>query len=346
MSNELAIERTHKRKGTRISFIIHAVIILIAFFSTCNYEKPAEKQYAVAINFEEIIPPKLEEMTEASNSNKGREAEGKPREKADKPAEIKDQQTKTVEVKRPEVKLPKVVPTPPTPTDPVISETTVEEETDVTAAEEEIEIDDLEPEQIPDPEPIEIEEPVEEEPAPEPAKESVKDKIGKILDVFKSGGSDDDGNPDGDPSRADGSKDGTGEGSKGTGDGADAGGNDGDSGVGTGGAGTGQYDGTGNGIFGRKVIKRNIDEVLSAGFANQENKLIVAKVCVNRAGNVTFGEILFDETTAELSNKKAKIVLRGLYGYKYEPKNNAPEQECGKMKIRIKNISTFAPDMN
>ena len=86
----------------------------------------------------------------------------------------------------------------------------MEDETDVTAAEEEIEFDDLEPQQIPDP--IEAEVPVEEDPAPEPAKESVKDKIGKILDVFKSGGSDDQGNPKGDPSRSDGSKGGTGEG--------------------------------------------------------------------------------------------------------------------------------------
>lgn len=345
MINELTLEREDKRQGTRISFIVHILLIIIAFFSTCSYEKPADKQYAVAINFEEIIPPKLEEMTEASNSNKASEKEGKAREKADKPAEIKDQQTKTVEIERPEIKLPKVTPTPPTPTDPVISETTVEDEIDVTAAEEDIEIDDLEMEEIPEPDPVPVEEPVEiNEPAPEPAKESVKDKIGKILDVFKSGGSDDDGNPDGDPSRADGSKDGTGEGSKGTGAGNDEAGNDGDSGQGTGGAGTGQYDGSGNGIFGRKVIKRNIGEVLSAGFANQKGKKIVAKLCVSRAGNVTFGEILFNETTADLDNTKAKKVLKGLYGYKYEPSRSAPDQECGKLTISLENISTFAPN--
>ena len=339
MSNELAIERDHRRKGTRVSFIIHALIILIAFFTTCNYEKTAEKQYAVAINFEEIIPPKLEEMKEASNSNKGAEAEGKAREKADKPAEIKDQQTKTIENKRPDVKLPKVVPTPPTPTDPVISETTVEDETDVTAAEEEIEFDELEPQKIPDP--IEAEVPAEEDPAPEPAKESVKDKIGKILDVFKSGGSDDQGNPKGDPSRSDGSKDGTGEGSKGTGAGADESGNDGDSGSGTGGAGKGQYDGTGNGIFGRKVIKRNIKGVLNAGFENQTNKKIVAKVCIDRSGKVSYAEIVESETTAEMDSRKLKAVLNGIYGYEYEPKRNAPKQECGKLTITLTNINAI-----
>ena len=109
------------------------------------------------------------------------------------------------------------------------------------------------------------------------------------------------------------------------------------------GAGTGQYDGSGNGIFGRKVIKENIAEVLSAGFENQENKKIVAKLCVSRAGNVTYGEILFDETTASLDNRKAKKVLQGLYGYKYEPSRTAPDQECGKLTITLQNISTLAP---
>ena len=103
----------------------------------------------------------------------------------------------------------------------------------LTAAEEDIEIDEFEPEDIP--EPIEVEAEEVDEPEPEPAKESVKDKIGKILDVFKSGGSDDDGNPDGDPARGEGSKDGTGEGNSGSGRGKDASGNDGDSGQGTGG---------------------------------------------------------------------------------------------------------------
>ncbi|MBT8234409.1 MAG: hypothetical protein HKO66_07520 [Saprospiraceae bacterium] len=340
MINELAIERENKRKGTRIAFIFHLGLLILAFFMTCNYEKVADNQYAVAINFEEIIPPKLEEMAEASNSNKGAEKEGAAREKADKPEEIKDQQTKTVETKRPEIKLPKAPPTPPTPTDPIVSETTMEEETDVTAAEEEdIDIDDLEPEVVPDP--IEIEAEVDDEPEPEPAKESVKTKIGKILDALKTGGSDDKGNPDGDPSRADGSKGGTGEGSKGTGAGKDKSGNDGDSGSGTGGAGTGQYDGTGNGIFGRKVIKRNVNGVLSAGFENQANKKIVAKVCIARSGKVSYAEIIERETTAKMDNRKMKTVLSGIYGYEYEPNRNAPEQECGKLTIVLTNINAL-----
>ncbi len=344
MINELAFERENKRKANLVSTVFHILLLLLAFFATCNYEKAADNQYAVALNFEEIVPPKLEEFKESSQSNKAQEKEGKPRKNADRPAEIKDQQTKTVETKRPEVKLPKPTPTPPKPTDPVVSETTMEEETEVSAAEEILEIEDPEPEAIPEPDPVpepieEIEEP--EPPAPEPAKESVKTKIGKLLDVIKAGGSDDDGNPDGDPSRSDGTADGTGEGNKGDGAGRDASGNDGDSGSGDGGAGVGEYDGSGNGVFGRRVIYRNIAEILRVGFGNQEGKRIVAKFCVNRDGIVTYAELLNFETNAIIPPGKEKAVLKGIYGYKVEADPKAPKEQCGKLKILLNNINTF-----
>lgn len=320
--------------------LIHIGLLILAFFSTCEYQKAVDNQYSVAINFEEIIPPKLEEMTGATNSNKGQEAEGKAREKADRPEEIKDQQTKTVETSRPDIKLPKPTPTPPAPTtEPVISETVLDEESDVTAAEEEIEIDAPEMEDVPDP--VEAPPTKDDKPSEEPAKESVKSRIGKILDVFKTGGSNDNGNPDGEPSSKDGSKDGTGEGNKGSGQGADASGKDGDSGRGTGGSGTGEYDSSGDGIFGRRVIKRNVSEVLRVGFENQENKKIVAKVCINRAGDVSFAELLFAETTATIPKGKEKDLLKGIYGYKYEPNRNAPYEECGKLTIVLQNISAL-----
>ncbi len=341
MIDEIAIERTHRRKSARTSMIIHLLLALLAFFSTCNYEKAADNQYAVAINFEEIVPPKLEEFKESSQSNKAQEKEGKARKDADRVAEIKNQQTKTVEVKKPEIKLPKPTPTPPTPTDPVVSETTMEEETEITAAEEEIEIEDPDPEPIPDPAPEpEVVEP-EPEPVPEQTKVDIKSKLGKILKEIKKGGSDDQGNPDGDPSRSKGTEDGTGEGSKGDGAGRDKSGDDGDSGSGSGGAGTGEYDGTGNGVFGRRIKNRNINEVLRVGFENQEGKLIVAKFCVNRKGIVTFAELLDFETTAIIPEGKAKDVLRGIYGYTVEPQADAPAEQCGKLKIRLQTINAF-----
>lgn len=342
MINEIAIERENKRKSSLYTLLIHMLILILAFFSKCDYQKAVDNQYSVAINFEEIIPPKLEEMSDASNSNKGQEAEGKAREKADRPAEILDQQTKTVENTRPEIKLPKPTPTPPVPTtDPVISETTLDEESDVTAAEEDIEIDAPDMEEVPDP--VQTESTSNDDESADNAKESTKSTIGKILDIFKTGGSNDNGNPSGEPSNKDGSKDGTGEGRSGSGRGNDSSGNDGDSGSGTGGAGEGQYDGSGNGIFGRKVIKRNVNEVLRVNFENQENKKIVAKVCINRAGNVSFAELLYAETTAKIPTGKDKDVLRGIYGYKYEPNRSAPYEECGKLTITLQNINALTP---
>jgi len=341
MSNDFAFERAHKRKANMISFAFHVGLLLLAFFSTCDYEKAIDKQYSVALNFEEIIPPKLEEFKEASNSNKAQEKEGAPRKNADKVAEIKDQQTKTVETKRPEVKLPKPTPAPPTPTDPVVSETTIEDDTEITAAEEEIEIESPEPEAIPEPIPEpKVIEPTP-DPAPEPAKESVKTKIGKILDVIKQGGSDNQGNPDGDPSRSDGKDGGTGEGKSGTGAGRDKSGNDGDSGSGDGGAGVGEYDGSGNGVFGRRVTYRNIAEILRVNFENQKGKRIVAKFCVNRAGIVTYAELLELETTAIIPEGKKRAVLKGVYGYKVEPDKSAPSEQCGKLSILLDNINAF-----
>ena len=216
----------------------------------------------------------------------------------------------------------------------------MDEESDITAAEEDIEMDEPEMEEVPDP--IETEVVTEDvPPANETAKESVKDRIGQILDVLKTGGSDDNGNPTGNPSSKDGSDSGTGKGNKGDGRGSDASGDDGDSGQGTGGSGTGKYDGSGNGIFGRKVIKRNVNEILRVKFENQENKKIVAKVCISRSGNVAYAELLYAETTATIPRGKDKDVLKGIYGYKYEPNRYAPDEECGKLTIVLQNISAL-----
>jgi outer membrane biosynthesis protein TonB len=327
MINELALEREHKRKSTRISFFFHLGLLILAFMVKCNYEKANENQYAVAINFEEI------EFKPSANSNTSTSTSGEPRKKADPVTELEEAKTPPIEVTKPEVKVPTPTPTPPTPTDPVISETTMED-SEVEAVEEEIEFDDPEPEPVPDP-----------EPAPkEPPQETTKDKISKILDIFKSGGGKKTDNPNGESSREEGTDKGTGEGKTGTGKGADKTGDDGDSGVGTGGAGKGEYDDSGNGVFGRKVIYRNIGQILKVGFENQENKRIVAKICVNRAGHVSYVEILNKETTAVIPSGKMKEVLNGMYGYKYEPDPRAPKEQCGKLSIILQNIKALAPE--
>ena len=315
------LQRMNKRKSTKITIGVHLVLILLAFFYKCDNDKAADHQYAVAINFEEIIEPpeKLEDFTESSNSSKSQSTEGAAKQNQDKPAEIEQVEQKVLETTKPEVKVPKPTPTPEVETEPIISEEVSEDESDVVAVEEEIEIDDIEFEDVPDPEPDP--EPV---PDPEPAPKtntSVQDKVGSILDIFKDkkGGSKDEGNPEGDPSRGDGTADGTGKGDSGDGKGSDETGNDGDSGVGDGGLGTGKYDGSGRGVFGRKVVHRNYKDILAVGFGNQEGKRIVAKICINRGGSVSYVELLELETNAELTRDQKKKVIKGFYGYRYEP---------------------------
>jgi len=338
---ELALEREHKRKSTRITIAVHIVLLILAFFYTCKHEKAADNQYAVAINFEEIIPPepeKLEDFTESSNSNKASADEGAARKDADKPEPIEQVEQTPLETTKPEVKLPKPTPTPPTPTEPVISETVTEEESDIEAVEEVIDVEELDLEPVPDPAPAPdpIPDP---EPAPPKAKKSTQDRIGSILDVFKKGGSNSSEKPKGDPSRSGGTT-GTGKGSKGDGKGASTG-NDGDEGSGTGGAGTGKYDGSGRGVFGRKVIHRNFQDILAVNFENQEGKKIVAKICINKSGHVVFAELLDFETTAIIPAGKEKKVLKGFYGYRYEADKSAPQEQCGKLTFVIENINAF-----
>ncbi len=327
MRKEVITEMKNKRKGARNSFFIHLLILAAAFFSTCNYEKAIENQYAVAINFEEI------EFKPSANSNKASSKSGEARKKADPVSELEQKKTEAIETKQPEVKMPKPTPTPPTPTDPVISETTMEE-SEVEAAPEEIEFDDPEPEIIPEPEPDPIPEP-DPEPAPaEKPKESTKDRISRILDVFKSGGGKKTKNPEGESSRNEGSDRGTGEGNRGDGKGADKSGNDGDSGMGTGGSGLGEYDDSGDGVFGRKVIYRNFGQIPMT-----KSGKVAVKVCINRKGLVTYVELVEREST--ITDKTIlKKTAEAARGYKFQPDPTAPKEQCGKLTI-ILDINAF-----
>lgn len=341
--DEELLDRARKRKSTRIAIGVHLLLLLLAFFLKCPHEDAADHQYAVAINFEEIIEPepeKLEDFTESSNSTKSQSTEGAAKKTADKPAEIEQVDQKPLETTQPEVKTPKPTPTPPTPTEPILSDLVDEEETDVVAVEEEIDVDEVELEDVPDPAPDP--EPV---PDPEPApktKTSILDRMGSIFDSKpKDGGSKDEGNPTGEPARSDGNDGGTGKGERGTGKGSDKTGNDGDSGVGDGGLGTGKYDGSGRGVFGRKVIHRNFKDILAVNFGNQAGKRIVAKICINKGGSVVYAELLDMETNAVIPPGKEKQVLKGFYGYRYEPDPSAPAEQCGKLSFVLENINTL-----
>ena len=123
---------------------------------------------------------------------------------------------------------------------------------------------------------------------------------------------------------------GTGKGNEGTGPGKDSG-DDSTSGEGDAGNGTGVYDDTGDGVFGRRVIYRNIKGVF--GVAHQTG-VIAAKVCINRMGLVTYAEILEFESTVK-DRRTLKKALEAFQGYKYEPDPKAPREQCGKLTLEI-----------
>ena len=90
------------------------------------------------------------------------------------------------------------------------------------------------------------------------------------------------------------------------------------------------YDGSGNGIFGRKIIYRNHAE-LAAIIASGSGKIYV-KVCIDRKGKATYTEI--DNSNTTITNKKTlKNALKMIKGYRYEPDSTAPKEQCGLIKL-------------
>lgn len=129
---------------------------------------------------------------------------------------------------------------------------------------------------------------------------------------------------------------GTGKGDKGSGPGASEG-NDKDHGVGQQGSGTGEFDGSGRGVFGRRITYSNWREAVKG--QSQGKGTVVVKFCVNPQGDVVYSEIIEDETT-ETDPKKLKQVLKATRGYKLQAKADAPDEQCGKMRFSF-NINGY-----
>jgi len=138
------------------------------------------------------------------------------------------------------------------------------------------------------------------------------------------------GSPTGTSNKPQSNTNGSGQGKSntGSGKGSDSG-PDVTSGVGNSSDGTGEYDGSGVGIFKRKVIYRNI----SAVPMTQSGKVVI-KTCINRMGNVTFTEIMNAETTIK-DRTILKKALSAAKGYKYQPDPRAPKEQCGKLTITL-----------
>jgi hypothetical protein len=125
---------------------------------------------------------------------------------------------------------------------------------------------------------------------------------------------------------------GTGAGNVGSGGGR-TGGPDGSEGEGNTSSGTGAYDGSGDGVFGRKVVYR---DTYAAKAALNMTGVVSVKICVNQAGIVTFTDVIEAESTIR-DKTTLKNFLKAAKNYKVQPDKSAPKEQCGKLVFKTNN---------
>jgi hypothetical protein len=320
MINSIAaeLEKEHREKSMRNSILIHLALLLIAWFFTfpAKPKDPEKKDFAVTVEFVDF--------KESSLSTYAHSDPGKQRPKQEEVKKVTPVKVEKIDpVVKPPVEIPKPDPViQPQVVDPIVSEI-LEEDSELEAIKEEIEIEEVEPETI-EPEP-------ELEPIDEPVFEEIPEEVVEEVEAEEASGplSEDaaeTGATASNPSSLEGEEGGTGKSDSGTGAGASSG-NDGDEGMGDSGDGTGEFDGSGDGIFGRKVIYRNIQAAINSA---KESGRVVAKVCINRAGVPTYAEI--DEMETTISDKSTlRNFLKAIQGYRYEKDGSAAEEQCGRL---------------
>lgn len=86
-----------------------------------------------------------------------------------------------------------------------------------------------------------------------------------------------------------------------------------------------------SGVFGRKIIYRELSAIKPS---NTISGRISVKVCIDRAGLVTYVEVNKDETTIG-DRQILKSYLKASRGYKFQPDFTAPKEQCGKMSFSV-----------
>lgn len=306
-----SIEKKNKRTGMRNSLIIHALLLLIVFFF--GFSTPSEKALKTP-------PPVTVDFsyTPSSLSKYARAEEGKAKPKTEKVTKIEKVKPKPVITPKPKMPVPIKPKNPdPLPTDPIVTDA-IQEEAPVEAVDEEVEVEEPEQEVLTEDDLAELEE-----------EEQIEETVEEVTSTTSE--SEESSDEAQDASVLEGNEGGTGKGQEGDGPGRTEG-SDNTEGEGEAGDGTGEYDDSGNGVFGRRVIYRDMDAVLKG--MNNTNGVIVMKFCVNRAGDVTYAEINEDETT-ETNRPKLKQLLKAIRKYKVEPDPRAPAEQCGKYKFNL-----------
>jgi hypothetical protein len=94
-----------------------------------------------------------------------------------------------------------------------------------------------------------------------------------------------------------------------------------------------RWDNTGDGVFGRKIIYRDLKSLRAAPY---ESGTIQIKVCIDRNGIVKYAEV-FRESSTIKDIRTLKSYLKAASKYKFEPSTDALKYECGKIAFRIDN---------
>jgi hypothetical protein len=92
-----------------------------------------------------------------------------------------------------------------------------------------------------------------------------------------------------------------------------------------------RMDTSGNGLFGRKIIYRDMSAAKKVKWVSGRIKV---KVCINRDGIVKYAEVLQDSSTVK-DTQSLKNYIKSTVGYKFQPNSEAPEYECGSMSFKI-----------
>ncbi len=276
-----------KRRSKRITTMIHVGLLALLLFPFMNITPPEPEMTAVVVDFRDF-----KSAAKKSSTKKSKEANGPTKEVVEK-----------VEVK--ETPKPKPTPVPVAEKKPVLTDekSEVPVKTKPTVADKPVEAPPEIVEEIPE---VPVKKP---EKKAEPTKETSAEKPTEAKPASASGS----GN------ETSGSTSGAGEGKTGSSESGDSKtdgvADEGDNGM----------DFSGDGIFGRRVVKRADVKKITT-----ETGKIVINLCVNPSGKVVFSEL-----NEELSTIKSKSVLRKARKvaseYRFERDYTAPAKQCGKL---------------
>jgi len=276
-----------KKRSKRITTMIHVGLLALLLFPFMNISPPEPEMTAVVVDFRDF-----KSAAKKSSTKKSKEANGPAKEVVEK-----------VEVK--ETPKPKPKPVPVAKKKPILTDkkSKVPVKTKPTVADKPVEAPPEIVEEIPE---VPVKKPKKKT---KPTKETTAEKPTEATTTTASGAG----------TETSGSTSGAGEGKTGSSESGDAKtdgvADEGDQGM----------DFSGDGIFGRRVVKRADVKKITT-----ETGKIVINLCVNPSGKVVFSELNEELSTIEsksILNKARKIASE----YRFERDYTAPAKQCGKL---------------